>query len=73
MALHHYSAFSPGTIYLRSGDDDHFWVVLSDPSKDQVKGKLEENVLQRIREGAAKSENILQAGPALLREQGFIT
>src|SRR2546430_323614 len=42
-------------------------------NKIEVKGTLEEPILQRIREGADKSENILKAGPALLREQGLIT
>jgi hypothetical protein len=130
MALHQYSPFSPGTVFLRSGDDNHFWVVLSDPAKDQervlvvnwttyeaykeqtcileagehicitrrscvyyigarierlsalqyaelcnnilVRGKLDDQVLQRIREGADKSDNMLKAGPSLLREQGFL-
>ena len=131
MSLRHYSPFSPGTIFLRSGDDNHTWVVLSDPAKDAdrilvvnwttheaykeqtciletgehacisrrscvyyigakierlsslqyaeacnnilVKGKLDDRVLQRIREGAAKSDNILKGGPDLLRDQGFLS
>jgi hypothetical protein len=130
MALRRHSPFSPGTIFLRSGDDNHTWVVLSDPVKDAervlvvnwttleaykeqtcileagehacisrrscvyyigarieqlsslqyaemcnnilVRGRLNDQVLQRIREGAAKSDNILKAGPDLLREQGFL-
>ncbi len=36
-------------------------------------GPLAAAILQKIREGAAKSDNILKAGPALLRAQGFIT
>lgn len=130
MALRNASPFLPGTDFLRSGDDNHFWVVLSDVSKDkdrvlvvnwttyepykeqtsileiaehvcitrrvcvyylgariesldrlqyaelctniEVKGRLEDHVLQRIRDGAAQSDNILRAGLALLREQGLL-
>ncbi len=130
MALRRYSTFSPGTVYLRSGDDNHFWVVLSDPSKDdgrvlvvnwttheaykeqtcileagehacitrrscvyyigakierlaslqlaeaanniEVKGTLDPVVLQKIREGAGKSDNILKDGPLLLKSLGFL-
>jgi hypothetical protein len=132
MALHRYSSFAPGTVFLRSGEDKHFWVVLSDPAKDKDRvlvvnwtthadykeqtcilepgehrcltrrccvyytgasiekldslqyaelcnnitvfnEPLAAEILQRIRDGAAKSDNILKAGPTLLREQGFIT
>jgi hypothetical protein len=38
MALRRYSPFSPGTVFLRTGADNHTWVVLSDPARypDQV-------------------------------------
>ena len=130
MALRKTSSFPPGTVFLRSGDDNHFWVVLSDTAKDkervlvvnwttleaykeqtcileigdhvcitrrvcvyymgakieplsslqyaelcnkiEVKGVLEETILQKIRMGADQSDNILKAGPALLREQGLL-
>jgi hypothetical protein len=130
MALRRYSPFVPGTIFLRSGDDNHWWVVLSDPAKDQdqvvvvnwttleaykeqtcileigehicitrrcciyyigatverlsrlqfaevserveVKGMLDPAILQRIREGATRSENMPNVCLAVLEAQGLV-